>query len=246
MPTVAFSTMNAASVPNLQLAFAGSANFTHYQFSVLTNTLMRGATAGIPSSLPPTAVRQLLANVQDLWNLDRSEAARRVYIDAWLTSAMVAARNGTSVITPEENIAINNPINAGHGRIDYLICEMVPGLGPAAPGNVVPEYAPSVIVESKRDLSVAQFDGIGQLVAEIDTLRRLKVYNNPLRGIVTDGRHWRFIEMLDANNNINMTPPYDSGTPAGWAAQNYGDLQLVWGRICQFLAQMRNKNSIMT
>ena len=86
---------------SLTAAFAANANFRNYVFQVVTNAQMRQSTGGIPSVNLPVSVTQSLGDIQDLWNLDRSEAARRVYIDSWMTSAIVAARNGTSIITAE-------------------------------------------------------------------------------------------------------------------------------------------------
>ena len=46
--------------------------------------------------------------------------------------------------------------------------------------------------------------GIGQLAAELETLRRRRNHgDNPMRGVVTDGRRWRFAELLPINHDVN-------------------------------------------
>ena len=241
--STAFGNMNGATALALNGIFAGT-TFGNYTFRVLTDANMNNSTDGIPRANMPDAMVQMLTSVQDLWNLDRSEAARRVYINAWITQSMAAARNGTCVITPEETIAatLGGPgALPGHGRIDYLICEMV--AGPML-GAVVPEYAPSVIIEAKLDLSIAAFSGVGQLVAELETLRVKANYGtDPLRGVITDGRHWRFVELLPLHHDVSLTPLYDTGIPGAWNAAN---CRCVWGRMRQFLSKVRNTQVLMT
>ena len=241
--STAFGNMNGASCVALNGAFAGTA-FGNYTFTELRDNAMNNSTSGIPRENMPQAMVQMLTSVQDLWNLDRSEAARRVYINAWITQAMAAARNGTCIVTPEETIAatLGGPgALPGHGRIDYLICEMV--AGPI--GAVVPEYAPSVIIEAKLDLSVAAFSGVGQLVAELETLRVKKANygDDPLRGVVTDGRRWRFVELLPINKDVSLTPLYDTGMPGAW---DVAACRCVWGRMRQFLSKVRSNQALMT
>ena len=166
--STAFSNMNRASALALNGVFAGTA-FGSYTFRELSNNTMNNSTDGIPRVNMPQAMVQMLTSVQDLWNLDRSETARRVYIDAWITQAIAAARNGTCIITPEETIAANcgrawrAPRPRGDSTTSFA--RWWRGL---CLGAVVPEYAPSVIIEAKLDLSVSAFSGVGQLVAELE------------------------------------------------------------------------------
>ena len=66
---------------------------------------------------------------------------------------------------------------------------------------------------------------------------------SPMRGVVTDGRHWRFVELLPINNDVSLTPLYDTGMPGAW---NAADCRCVWGRMRQFLSKVRSNQALMT
>lgn len=233
---------NHDGADSLKNAFASNVDFTNYTFSELTKETIRNSS--IAAVDLPGTVRETLTHIKNLWNLDRGETARRVYIDAWVTSAIVAVRDGTVIITAEEffELSIQPPAGApqrGTGRMDYLICEMA-----LTVGGVVPVYAPSLIIEAKAKLHNNPYNGVGQLVAEIDTVRDEAGYNNPLRGIVTDGRYWRFVEVDPNTNYVYFTDRYDTGAPDNWNADPpvWNDTRRVWGLIRHFFSTVRNTN----
>jgi len=206
MPNVAFSTLNGAGLNHAALGPA-------LGFGGATN-LAQAAVGNIGGVAVPAMLNNILPTVTGRWNIDRSEANRRVYVDAFL-NAVMSTWNGAIpmplMITCEENIAASGA-RYGHGRLDYLLSALMMGV-------VVPLWSPAIIIEAKLDLNnggAATDYGQQQLIGEIVTVRQLGVAagqgmaNNFLRGVLTDGQFWRFYEINEANGNITRSPPLDT------------------------------------
>jgi hypothetical protein len=209
MPSVAFSTLNGAGLAHGALGAAlnvgGPTNLA---------TLAVGNIGGVAV---PAWLTNILPTVTGRWNIDRSEANRRVYVDAFLNAVFGTwAMPGPLMVTCEENIAAS-ALRYGHGRLDYLLSAL---MAPA----VIPLWSPALVIEAKLDLNSggAGTDyGQQQLIGEIVTVRQLGVAAgqgmglNFLRGVLTDGRFWRFYEIDEVNGNILRSPPHDTTAPAG-------------------------------
>ncbi|TPK93180.1 MULTISPECIES: hypothetical protein [unclassified Mesorhizobium] len=139
--------------------------------------------------------RAQLDNVRSRFNLDQSEAARRIFIDLFIAEALIGASRN-AIVTTEYNISAD-PARLGHGRLDYLISSI-------DSAKKVPIYFPSIVIEAKKDLlkpdNATRENGQWQLLSELLTLVQLSGKKKPflppfLRGIFTDGRYWNFIEV---------------------------------------------------
>lgn len=144
------------------------------------------------NSVPSDDFRLRLSTIQSRFNLDRSEASRRIFIDAFLVECLNHGAKPAAIVTAEHTIARDNN-KLGHGRLDYLISSIQQG------GLV--SYLPSIVIEAKKSNIAAaaglSTNGAYQLIAEMVTLAQLQSSRLPpfLRGILTDGRHWQFIEI---------------------------------------------------
>ncbi|HEX8175065.1 MAG TPA: hypothetical protein VF543_08100 [Pyrinomonadaceae bacterium] len=148
-----------------------------------------------------------LTNTRNWWNLDRSEASRRTYIDNFIYYAMALSRSQSLIVTPEESIA-PNMARIGSGRIDYLLSAI-------NENTAVPIYNPSVIIEAKAFLGDAPV-GENQLLAEMMTLWQITASQQGLaHGILTDGRYWKFYEIAMASGYIFASRIYDSRNDQG-------------------------------
>jgi hypothetical protein len=151
-----------------------------------------------------------LANTRNWWNLDRSEASRRTYIDNFIYYAIGLSRSNTLIVTPEENIAPNTA-RLGSGRIDYLLSAI-------NAQTAVPIYNPSVVIEAKAFLGGAAL-GENQLLAELMTLWQITPSQQGFtHGVLTDGRFWKFYEWNMASGDIFGSVIYDSQDEQGLIA----------------------------
>jgi hypothetical protein len=151
----------------------------------------------------PTDFTTRLAKIKEWWNLDRSEAARRSYIDPFVYEAMKASKSGSLIVTPEEGIPANLT-QFGHGYLDYLVSAI-------DAETATPINSPSIIIEAKRSIAGIPPDGQNQLLAEMVTLWQIKqTKQGYTRGVLTDGRSWKFYEMYMSTGLILMSPVYDS------------------------------------
>jgi hypothetical protein len=206
MPSVAFSTLNGAG-PNH--AALGAALGVGGPTAIVT-----GAVGNIGGVAVPAMLNNIVPTITGRWNIDRSEANRRVYVDAFL-NAVVHTWNAAIpvplMITCEETIGASGA-RYGHGRLDYLLSALMAMA-------VIPLWSPSFIIEAKLDLNqggAAADYGEPQLLAEIVTVRQLGVAagqglgNNFLRGALTDGRFWRFYEIDEILGTIRRSPALDT------------------------------------
>jgi len=133
----------------------------------------------------PDYLRQSLDNIESRWNLDRSEAARRTYIDLFLHEAINSTHaNRRAIITVEENIPYSSNI-VGHGRLDYIISAI-------DASTKTPIYVPSIVIEAKKSVSN---NDIWQLLGAMVTVKQLAANSSQGScppGILTDGRYWIF------------------------------------------------------
>lgn len=157
----------------------------------------------LPGVRVPDDFLQRLQNIRNWWNLDRSEAARRTYIDAFIYLAMDYAQSTSLIVTPEEYIA-PNLLRLGAGYLDYLLAAI-------NRQTTAPIYNPSVIIEAKASLAGATPDGQNQLLVEMVTLWQIEQTQQGLtHGVLTDGRFWKYYEMHMSAGTILATPLYDS------------------------------------
>ncbi len=185
----------------------------------------------VPRIRPQPELIKVLAGVRNFWAIDRTESSRRVYVDAWLTNLrMRSGYVGPHKIMAEETIAEGESL-PGHGRMDYLICSIT---------NGKPDCAPSLIIEAKNLLFVNRYDGVGQLVAEMDTVRTKKGYPYPLRGIVTNAQKWRFVELEPRYDEVYLTRLYEVGDPRFDWPHRWGDTPQVCGWLMKFIRGMEN------
>ncbi|MDX8504727.1 hypothetical protein [Mesorhizobium captivum] len=190
-----------------------SVAFSDFDNTVLSQNLIGTALAGLgysrleflPAAEPKgqgthdlEPFRARLDNVRSRFNLDQSEAARRIFIDLFIAEALVGASHN-AIVTTEYNISADKtrPGRLGHGRLDYFISSV-------DAKKVAPIYFPSIVIEAKKDLltpdNATRENGQWQLLSELITLVQLSGMKPPflppfLRGIFTDGRYWNFIEV---------------------------------------------------
>lgn len=152
--------------------------------------------------LPPDFTTRL-NNILKWWNLDRSEAARRTFIDAFVYEAMDKSKSPSLIVTAEEAIA-PNLTRLGHGYLDYLLSAI-------DRSTTTPIYSPSIIIEAKASFAGEPPNGQNQLLAEMVTLWQIKqAQQGYTRGVLTDGRFWKFYEMHMSAGFILMSPSYDA------------------------------------
>ncbi len=138
-----------------------------------------------------------LGKVQAYFNLDRSEAARRIYIDQFILEALERSESQSLIITPEENIAADRA-RVGHGPLDYLASAI-----DSETEN--PIYWPSVVIEAKRGHQKLNH-AFWQMLAQIFTLHQVTEKNELFRGVASDGRYWTFAELhilVDRHDNTD-------------------------------------------
>jgi hypothetical protein len=207
MPSAAFSSFNGAggflATVGAQLAAGGAATL----LTAAAPGPAYGAWAG-PGILPAH-----LTYVVNRWNCDRSEDNRRVYVDAVLHAVLSGGGMPAAlVVTCQESVApIPGGGQMGHGYLDYLLSALFIG-------GIVPRWNPSVIIEAKLNLAqggAANDYGQEQLISEMVTARQLAIaaaagaVSNYQRGVLTDGRNWRFYELDAPNATIRRSRPYD-------------------------------------
>jgi hypothetical protein len=169
-----------------------------------------------------------LKNIQNWWNLDRSEAARRAYIDAFVYEAMVKSKAPSLIVTAEEFISPDRT-RAGHGYLDYLVSPIDADTGR-------PFYTPSVIIEAKAFIPGNLVNGQNQLLAEMLTVWQIKQTSQGFtHGVLTDGRFWKFYEMHMISSYLFASPFYD--------AAEIAQLTNVVGMIAKFFAMYDSGNS---
>jgi hypothetical protein len=116
------------------------------------------------------------------------------------------------VVTCQESVAaIGGGGQMGHGYLDYLMSALFFG-------GIVPRWNPSVIIEAKLNLAqggAANDFGQEQLIAEMVTARQLAItaatgaVTNYQRGVLTDGRIWRFYELYGPTATIRRSRAYN-------------------------------------
>lgn len=210
--STAFSVLNGAALNHVALgaalAVAGGGP---------TAMVPDAAIANVGAAAVPAHLVAALPTVLNRWNIDRSEANRRVYVDAYL-NAVLRQWNANIpfalMVTCEENIGMS-AARYGHGRLDYLLSALM--------GVVIPLWSPALIIEAKLNLNhggAATNYGEHQLIGEIVTVRQLGVAAGQapgqvfLRGILTDGRFWRFYEINAVTGQIQRSHALDT-TNAG-------------------------------
>lgn len=193
----AFSEYNSLSFPqNMLTAISQALNKTiSFQDNSVPNIVN-------PVQLPPDFTTRL-TNIKNWWNLDRSEAARRSYIDPFVYEAMGQSKSPSLIVTAEEYIA-SNSTQLGHGYLDYLVSAI-------NKDTTTPIYSPSIIIEAKVSIVGDPPNGQNQLLAEMVTLWQMKqTQQGYTHGVLTDGRFWKFYEMHMSAGLILMSPVYDS------------------------------------
>lgn len=211
VPSVAFNAFNglgqaatlAAAGPALGLGGAAPPVLT----TAYPGPVWPGAWAG------PAGLIANLAWIAGRWNLDRSEDGRRVYIDAVIHAILGGGGMPAGlIVTCQEHVAAAAGAGQlGHGYPDYLISNLFAG------GNA-PQWNPSIIIEAKVNLAAggaANSYGECQLMAMLVTANQLAAVAalggmiNYQRGILTDGRFWRFYELFVPLAQFRRTPAYD-------------------------------------
>jgi len=251
--SVAFSSMNVATVGASPAALTtkfSPSPFTNYTFHELSLDQIAFNLRGDITWFDNIAneIADEIYNITEVWNSDESEAARRVHIDRWLT-ILVQSKVNSPLIVPEYQIK-PSLLLPGHGRLDYIIARY-------EAGNII--SFPSLVVEAKRNLGFAKYDGVGQLVAAMDTFIREQSPNESafLGGIVTDGRHWRFVNVVRILNRtngtirdayVNMSPLIDIGNPIKDWEKNGSDITTtnnainVWSLLSHFVINYRTND----
>jgi hypothetical protein len=220
MVAKAFSSFSAADAANLATSFVAGA----IGFEFLPDT--------DPAARPNIKLSDGFVNTVQLiksrWNLDRSEAARRVYVDAFLQEALQDATI-QSIITVEENIVDNGQV-LGAGYLDYIVAAI-------AGGKV--QYEPSVIIEAKKGMTttVIREQYQWQLLAEMSSaINSPKVKRDYCYGILTDGRFWSFYTVGGAAGANKLVPVWRSKLYDTEAADNGATQKLVIGALRYWLA----------
>ena len=145
-----------------------------------------------------------LGNVQEWWHCNRSEMARRTYIDQFIYCGLTSLQTEAGkvkdqlIITSEESISQAEALGShymGWGSLDYLVSCF------DASKNVI--LIPSLIIEAKKEINPTKSlenQGENQLISELVTtwqkggLTKQQAYHF-YRGILTDGRYWCFYEL---------------------------------------------------
>lgn len=137
--------------------------------------------------VPTDDFKSVIGQIQSRWNLDRSESARRVYLDAFLHEAVRKA-TFNSIVTVEDSVAAG----AFNGMIDYIVSAI-------DAQTRMPIYRPSLVFEAKKKMeTTAAVDGYRwQLLAEIGALRAAKPVGGGdfCCGALSDGRYWCFFSV---------------------------------------------------
>jgi hypothetical protein len=194
--SIAFSDYNNLNSQNMLAAISQALNMT------IASQDDSHPIIGDPVQLPPDFTTRL-TNIKDWWNLDRSEAARRSYIDPFVYEAMDKSESESLIVTAEEHIA-SNLTQFGHGYLDYLVSAI-------DAHTTTPIYNPSIIIEAKLSIAGDPPNGQNQLLAEMVTLWQIKqTQQGYTRGVLTNGRFWKFYEMHMSAGLILMSPVYDS------------------------------------
>ncbi len=212
MPSVAFSTLNAAGLNHGAMGAA-------LGLGAPTALVADSHVGNVGLVAVPAMLTNILPTITGRWNIDRSEANRRVYVDAFVNAVAdtwAAALPFALMITCEENVAASGA-RYGHGRLDYLFSALMFG-------TTIPLWSPALVIEAKLDLNhggAAANYGEPQLLGEIVTVRQLGVAAgqggglNFLRGVLTDGRFWRFYEIDETNGNIQRSHAVDTTADGG-------------------------------
>lgn len=152
--------------------------------------LPRQIYTGAAPTIDDVYIGEVASLVQSRFNLDASEAARRILLDQFLLCALKRSSNQHAIVTAEHSIG-NDQRRLGCGRLDYLISSIEK--------NGPPIVMPNLIVEAKKDDRTYD-DGLWQLLAEMVTaaqlaFTRLDDYPLLLRGVLTNGQSWTFVEL---------------------------------------------------
>lgn len=211
------------NVSELNTIFSVSPHVSNYIFRELN--ARRLGTTELPRELS-----LYLSKLQEYWVLDGREAVRRTYLDPWINFAIIATGSNRLVISAEEWIMDNG--NNIHGSADYLVGEKDMG------GHVL--WAPSLILEAKRMETLSapaeKYNGVGQLSATMYAAKDSRGYEGSLRGFVSDGRFWRFIEMDERSMLVSMTDLLDAGAPSTWSVGKWYSAKEVWHILVDFFA----------
>jgi hypothetical protein len=178
-----------------------------------TAVINRGG-INVPATVVPAGIANQLALIAARWR-STSEAERRVMIDAYLIEVATAAGLPANPrIWLERSMGAGGagaapggalfPANAqiGHGPLDYIWSR--PGVGG-------PRWTRSTIVEAKRGLGGNGQRGQWQVAAQMATGRQVQGSNaRRLRGILTDGRYWRFYQLDCRRGRLHRTVAYDA------------------------------------
>lgn len=207
MPSAAFGAFNGITTAATLLAVAASNGGP-------PATLLTGPNPGPAYGgwAGPAGLAANLAWIRGRWNTDRSEDNRRVYIDAVFHQIIGGGGIPPAlIVTCQENIAaIGGAGQLGHGYPDYLISALFGG-------GIIPQWNPSLIVEAKLNMNAAgTFDsGQNQLIAQLTTAAQIAAgaglggLVNYQRGMLTDGRYWRFYELFIPANIFRRSRHYD-------------------------------------
>ncbi|MEX0955626.1 MAG: hypothetical protein WDZ83_10480 [Rhizobiaceae bacterium] len=135
-------------------------------------------------------------------NSDSSEAARRIAIDLFVVEALTDSRHG--ILTAERSFPID-ATKIANGSLDYLISSI------EYEGDII--LFPSIVIEAKKK-NGQMARALWQLLAEL--ARMYQDYGTAyqsmpqfLRGIVTDGRFWQFIEVDTVGGVVYQTDDLD-------------------------------------
>lgn len=192
---------------------------------------------GVPAWPVPAALAARLGDIANRWRLGLTEANQRVLIDEFIYEVLFGPAGFTPAMPPalhvtaERNVAVGGVAGAvapggqiGHGRFDYLVS-----------GNAFAvNFIPSVVIEAKLNLGAGMDFGQEQLMAQMATTRQIGfVVRNYLRGILSNGRFWRFYEFDVPGNIIRRTNPVLDATVAG---QQTHIAQLIRDFFCSYNA----------
>jgi len=225
MPT-AFSSVTAANAPAIAKVFNSSA----IQFAFVNATPQAIAVNALSD-----AFSVQLTNIKSRFNLDRSESARRVYIDVFLHEALPSAAR-EAIITIEEAISA---AAIGQGTVDYIVAAVLAG-------SETVQYQPSIIIEAKKGMStVALRDGYQwQLLAEMAAAKECydatpgAIKNRGhYYGVLSDGRYWTFYSVSTIVDRTNHLTAYRSDL---LDSETASDCKLIIGSLRYWMAQYTN------
>lgn len=197
--------------------------------------------SAVPIYVNPKVVNEYfvasIREVAERWNLDRSESARRVYVDMFIHEALRGAIK-SAIVTVEDYV--NTAI--GNGYIDYIVSAI-------DFNSQTPVYEPSIVIEAKKGMSdTGKRDAYQwQLLAEMAGVKQAS--NTPRHnyyGILTDGRYWCFYGVGSTTNRNNQVSVLRSRLYDTWADDDEQSLKIVLGALRKWYEQYGNPNGWLT